>query len=225
MVRAHVQFARMLEVVVDEARDGARLPEVRVVRVVEVVPVYPKTQVGVEQDLVHLSQVRDGVEVRVIVRVVGVVADEALSGAAASHQREVGRLGPAWRDCVHSSAGRNSHDLVLQAQHQSDEDCGLGGGVVCVAGFAEDPRRRSDQDERAAAVPLHLTEKAARGQERRRQVPVDRRAPPVERQLPQRPILARPDAGDRRANVHLAERLARGGKEAFDVVFDRQVRL
>ena len=46
-----------------------------------------------------------------------------------------------------------------------------------------------------------------------------------ERKLPHRQVLGRPDAGDRGADVHRAELLARGREEAVDVGLDRQVGL
>src|SRR5256886_7283020 len=52
-----------------------------------------------------------------------------------------------------------------------------------MAGFAEDARGRGDQDERAVAPLGHVTQEAAGGEERRRQVRVECRAPAFQRQL------------------------------------------
>ena len=66
---------------------------------------------------------------------------------------------------------------------------------------------------------------AARGEERRGQVLADRLLPALERQLPHRQVLGRPDARDRGADVDRAELLARGREEPVDVGLDRQVGL
>src|SRR5207237_10739984 len=115
--------------VVDGGHDLARLPEVAVVRVVEVVAADDERQIVFEEHLVHLPEMPDriarGVRARGLrlVRVVRVVPDESLTdgrrdGAAlvgnrrlrirlalpADDEGEVGRLGPSRPD-VHTVAG------------------------------------------------------------------------------------------------------------------------
>ena len=67
------------------------------------------------------------------------------------------------------------------------------------------------------ARALDLAEEGARGEERRREVRAQRRLPPLERELPHRLVGARPDAGDRRADVDAAELLARLREERVDL--------
>ena len=93
----------------------------------------------------------------------------------------------------------------------------LGGGVVGVAGLAEQSRSRADENERAVA--LQLPEETARRQERGREVRVERLAPALERQLPDGRVLAGPDACDRRADVERAGL----GEKRVDLRLVRQV--
>src|SRR3954471_19719014 len=120
VIRRDVELAGMMEVIVDSVHDLARLVEVPVVRVVEIVAVDDERHVLLQEDLVHLAQFRDRVDVGVgagilrLVRVMRVVADEGLSDGrrdraplagdlrpwgrdalAARHEREVRRFGPA----------------------------------------------------------------------------------------------------------------------------------
>jgi hypothetical protein len=92
-----------------------------------------------------------------------------------------------------------------------------------VTGLADESRGRADQDEAAVAVPLHLTEEGARGEERGGEVGADRLFPALEGQLPDRHVLLRPDAGDGGADVDPAEGLARLGEDPLDVVLPAEV--
>ena len=60
------------------------------------------------------------------------------------------------RDGVHAGPRRNAHDLVLQAEQQSDLDRRLRRRVVGVPSLAEAAGRRADQDEAAVAVAFDL---------------------------------------------------------------------
>jgi len=68
-------------------------------------------------------------------------------------------------------------------------------------------------------APGEPAEEAARGQERRRQVRVEGRAPALEAELQDRLVRLRPDAGDRRAGVERT----RLGEEPLHLVLARQV--
>ena len=78
----------------------------------------------------------------------------------------------------------------------------------------EDAGGRADEDKRAVA--LELTQEPARGQERRGQVRIERRAPPLERELPDGDVLRRPDAGDGRADIEAAGGEFVNGKDVVD---------
>src|SRR4051812_2653490 len=84
MIRRDVELAGMMKVIVSRVHDLARLIEVPIVRVMEIVTMDDERQVLLEQDFVHLSHMRDGVQVGVsvwylrLVRVVRVVAHEGL---------------------------------------------------------------------------------------------------------------------------------------------------
>ena len=124
-------------------------------------------------------------------------AQRLLVERAARHRR----FRPAGAHCVHARARRDPDDLVLQAQQEPVGDRRLRGGVVRVAGLAEEARGRGDQHQRPVAPLRHPAQEAARGQEGRRQVRAQRLLPALERQLPDRHVLRRPDAGDRSAHV------------------------
>jgi hypothetical protein len=109
---------------------------------------------------------------------------------------------PAGSDPVHAHVRVAADDLVLQREQEAAEDPGFRGRVVGVAVLAEAAGRRADEDERALAV-VEVAQEATGGEEGRRQVRVDGRAPPLERQLPDRHVPRRPYAGDRRAHVEL----------------------
>src|SRR5919197_873599 len=94
-------------------------------------------------------------------------------------------------------------DLVLQAEQQADEDRGFCRCVIGMARLAEDPRGRADEDETPRTV-AELAQEAARGEERGGEVRVERRAPAIEWQLPDRDVLLRPRAGDRSTDVEAA---------------------
>ena len=119
------------------------------------------------------------------------------------------RLRPAGCDGVHAPERGDPRDLVLQGEEQAARDRGLRGGVVGVARLAEDARRRADEDERA--VPVRSRPRAGRRARRGtcRQVLPQRLVPALERQLPDRHVVARPDALNRDADVDRAERPAR----------------
>src|SRR5205823_3799826 len=70
-------------------------------------------------------------------------------------------------------------------------------------GVAEEPGRRADEDERALPV-AELREEPARREECRRQVRVERLAPPRERKLRDGNVLRRPHARDGGTDVQLA---------------------
>ena len=70
-----------------------------------------------------------------------------------------------------------------------------------------------------------LAHERARRQKRGCQVGADALLPTLERELPERDVLGRIDAGDRCADVDAPERRARLVEEAVGVVLDPQVRL
>ena len=131
----------------------------------------------------------------------GEPVDDLVVERAARHRR----VRPAGRDRVHAPARRDADDLVLQAEEEPDLDRRLRRGVVGVARLAEAPGGRADEDEVAVAVALHLAEEAARGEERRGEVRAQHLLPALERELPDRLVVARPDARDRGADVDAAE--------------------
>ena len=75
------------------------------------------------------------------------------------------------------------------------------------------------------AVPLDLAEEAARGEEGARQVLAQRLLPALERELPDRLVRRRPDAGDGGADVDPPERGARLLEEPVDLALVGQVGL
>ena len=127
--------------------------------------------------------------------------DELLLELAARHRG----VRPARRDSVHAAARRDPNHLVLEAEQQPDLDRRLRGRVVGVAGLAEAAGGRADEDEAAVALTLDEAEEPARREERRREVRAQRRLPALERELPDRLVLARPEARDRGADVDAAE--------------------
>jgi hypothetical protein len=94
-----------------------------------------------------------------------------------------------------------------------------------MAGLAEDPRRRTHEDEAAVTVPLHLAQESPGGQEGGRQVLAQRRLPALERKLPHRNVLLGPHAGDRRAGVEAAQFFPDLREEAPGVLLAGQVGL
>ena len=88
-------------------------------------------------------------------------------------------------------------------------------------GLAEAPRGRADEDEVAAAGPLDAAEEAARREERRGEIRVERRAPALERELPHRLVVARPVARDRGADVEVS----RCGEQRVDLRLVGEIRL
>src|SRR3954470_21655102 len=83
--------------------------------------------------------------------------------------------------------------------------------------LAEDARGRPDQDE--SAVTVELPQKPARSEEARRQVRVERRAPALERELPDGYVSRRPHTGDCRADVEAPA----FGEQPLDFLLLRQV--
>ena len=81
-----------------------------------------------------------------------------------------------------------------------------------MARLAEEARGGADEDERPLPV-AELGEEAAGGEEGRGQIGVERLAPALERELGDRNVLGRPDAGDRGAGVELS----RLGEHPLDV--------
>ena len=72
-------------------------------------------------------------------------------------------------------------------------------------------------------VPLHLAQEAARYEERRGEVLTQRLLPPLERELPHRDVLPRPDAVYRDADVDAPKRRAHLVEHALDLRLDREV--
>src|SRR5207253_7391108 len=99
------------------------------------------------------------------------------------------------------------------------DDGGLRGRVVGVTRLTEDARRRADKDERAVAPLGDAAEEAAGGQKARGQIRVEGLAPASEGQLPDRHVLARPDACDSGADVDRSGRR----KQLVDLGLVRQV--
>ena len=128
--------------------------------------------------------------------------DERRVELAARHRR----VRPAGRDGIDAAVRRDPDDLVLEREEQPALERRLRRGVVGVPGLAEAPRGRADEHEVAAAGALDAAEEAARGEERRGEVRVERRAPALERELPDRLVVARPVARDRGADVEIARR-------------------
>ena len=89
------------------------------------------------------------------------------------------------------------------------------------------PRRKRRQIEptskRPVPVPLHLAQEAARTSERRGEVLTQRLLPPLERELPHRDVLPRPDAVYRDADVDAPKRRAHLVEHALDLRLDREV--
>ncbi len=147
--------------------------------------------------------------------------DEVRVELAARHRG----VRPARSDGVDAAAGRDPHDLVLQAQQQAALDRGLRRRVVGMSGLSEAPGGRADQDEVAVAVALDDPQEPARSEERRREVRAQRRVPALERKLPDGFVLARPESGDRRADVDAAERPHRSLEQRVDLASTVRSRL
>src|SRR5437588_6151987 len=99
------------------------------------------------------------------------------------------------------------------------DDSGLRGRVVGVTRFAEDARRRADEDERAVASLGDAAEEAAGGQKARGEIRVQGLAPAFEGQLPDWHVPARPDACNGGADVERSGRR----KQLVDLGLVRQV--
>src|SRR5215207_2641281 len=104
------------------------------------------------------------------------------------------------------------HDFVLEREQQPVGDRGLRRRVVRVACLAVEACRGGDHHQRAVSCALELAKVCARGEERGRQVRAERLLPPLERKLPDGNVVARPDTGDRDADVEPAE----CGTDAFE---------
>jgi hypothetical protein len=87
-------------------------------------------------------------------------------------------------------------------------------GVVGVPGLPDQPGRRGHEDEGSGPGPLHVREVRAGGEERDREVRVDRGPPAVEPHARDGDVLLGPDAGVGDAAVEPAETVDRGAHEA-----------
>src|SRR6187431_205064 len=108
-------------------------------------------------------------------------------------------LGPARRDRVHPCERVPADDFVLETEQKAPEDRGLRGRIVGVSRFADDSRRRADQDQ--GTVTFELAEEATSCQEGRGQVRVERGAPPFEWEVPHWDVVRGPDPCNGGADV------------------------
>src|SRR4030095_7095405 len=97
--------------------------------------------------------------------------------------------------------------------------------MFAVAGLAETAGGRADEHEAAVTLTLDEAEEPARREERCREVRAQLRPRALKGELPDRLVLARPEAGDRCADVDATELPLCRLEQSVDLVLQSQVGL